>query len=305
MNYLLRRLLMMIPTLFLVSTLVFSFVHLIPGDPVDLILGEQAVTADREAFRKRMKLDLPLHEQYFSFLTGLLKGDLGTSLFERREVTDLLRERIPATLQLAFASLVIALTFSLAGGTFAAIRQNSFWDRTTLLYSLIGISMPNFWLGPLLILLFSITLGLFPVSGREELGSLILPALTLGIGMSAILTRMIRSSMIETLKEDYIRTAYAKGVSPARVFLRHALRNALNPVVTVVGLQLGNLLAGAIVTEKIFAWPGVGSLVITAIERRDYPVLQGAILLIAFTYSFMNLITDLAYGKLDPRIRLA
>ncbi|MBI2083386.1 MAG: ABC transporter permease [Deltaproteobacteria bacterium] len=303
MAYLLRRLLLLIPTLFFVSSLVFFLIHLVPGDPVDLILGEQALSVDKEAFRQMLHLDRPLGEQYLLFFKQLFQGDLGVSLFDRRAVADILFERFPASLELALTSLGIALLMSLSLGVFAAIRKDTPWDRGALLFSLLGISIPSFWLGPLLILFFSIFLSLLPVSGRSNIASLILPSLTLGTGMAALLTRMTRSSLLETLQEDYVRTARAKGVPEKRVILRHALRNALNPVVTIIGLQFGSVLTGAIVTEKIFAWPGVGSLLVLAIERRDYPVLQGCILLIAVTYCLVNLMTDLFYSKLDPRIR--
>lgn len=302
--YLLKRLLLLIPTLCFVTTLVFFLVHMIPGDPVDLILGEQALPTDKELFRKALHLDQPLGDQYLAFYSNLIRGDLGTSLFDRRPVTNLIVERYPATLELGLAALLMALLLSLASGIFAAVHKGSHWDRGTLLGSLIGISIPHFWLGPLLILFFSIKLGLLPVAGRQGLSSLVLPALTLGSGMTALLTRMTRSSLLESLKEDYIRTARAKGLGESAVTVKHGLRNALNPIVTIVGLQLGALLSGTVVTEKIFAWPGVGSLLVTAIERRDYPVLQGCVLTIALTYTLVNLLTDVVYAKLDPRIRL-
>jgi peptide/nickel transport system permease protein len=303
-HYLIKRILFLIPILFAVSTLVFFLIHLVPGDPVDLILGEQALAADRESFRKALNLDLPIGRQYLYFLTHLLSGDLGSSLFDRRPVVSLLWERYPATLELAFFAMVIALLISLSLGVVAAIKKGSLWDHGSMFGGLLGISIPHFWLGPLLVLLFSVQLDLLPLSGRDETLSFLLPAITLGSGMAAILTRMTRSSMLETLREDFVRTARAKGVPEFWVILKHTLRNALHPVVTIVGLQCGALLAGAIVTEKIFAWPGVGSLLIQSIERRDYPVVQGCILTIAFTYSLINLLTDLVYTKLDPRIRL-
>jgi peptide/nickel transport system permease protein len=303
-TYLVKRLILLTITLFVVSSMVFFFVHLIPGDPIDLLLGEQAIDFDRELFRKALRLDRPLGEQYLLFFRDLFHGDLGNSLFDRRPVFELLKERFPASLELAFAGLVVAMMLSLILGLSSAVKKDTVWDRIELLFSLVGISMPNFWLGPLLILLFSIQFKLLPFAGREDWTHLILPALTLGTGMAALLTRMTRSSMIDALHEDYVRTARAKGASEMSVILKHALRNALNPIVTIAGLQLGALLAGAIVTEKIFAWPGVGSLVVSAIERRDYPVLQGSILSIVFTYTFVNLLTDLFYAKLDPRIQL-
>lgn len=304
MKYLTQRLALMVPILWAVTTLVFFLIHMVPGDPVDLILGEQALAADRELFRRALRLDQPVWTQYTGFLAGLAHGDLGVSLFDRRPVVSLLLERYPATLELAFAAMVLAFLISVPLGMLASVRKDTAWDRGSMLAALVGISLPHIWLGPLLVLFLSVKLGLFPASGREGNLSLFLPAFTLGSGMAAILTRMIRTQMVETLKEDYVRTAWAKGVGRTGVWFRHALRNALNPVVTIAGLQFGALLAGAIVTEKIFAWPGVGSLMVQALERRDYPVVQGALLTIAFTYSFVNLATDLIYSRIDPRITL-
>ncbi len=303
LHYTIKRLLFLIPTLLAVSTLVFSLIHLVPGDPVDLILGEQSLPADREAMRKALGLDRPVLEQYGIFLKGLATGDLGDSLFEKRPVLKMIRERYPATLQLAVQAMMMALAVSLAFGVAAAVRKGTAVDHASMLGGLVGISMPGFLLGPLLVLLFAVKLDWLPVSGREAWASSLLPTVTLGLGMAAILTRLTRSTMLETLREDYVRTARAKGLSEGGVVLRHALRNALNPVVTVAGLQFGVLLAGAIVTEKIFAWPGLGSLVVQSIERRDYPVVQGCILCIAVSYVLVNLLTDVVYAKLDPRIR--
>ncbi len=304
-RYLIKRLLFLIPILFAVSTLVFSLIHLVPGDPVDLILGEQALPADRAKMREAMGLDRPMMEQYGRFLKGVLSGDLGNSLFERRPVKALILERYPATLELAVSAMIFALGLSLTTGVLAAVKKGSWWDHASMLGGLVGISMPSFLMGPVLVLIFAVKMDLLPVAGRGEGLSLILPAVTLGSGMAAVLTRMTRSSMLETLREDYVRTARAKGVSEIRVVLKHTLRNALNPIITLVGLQFGILLAGAIVTEKIFAWPGMGSLLVQSIERRDYPVVQGCILCIAFSYSLVNLFTDLLYTRLDPRIRIA
>jgi peptide/nickel transport system permease protein len=303
LRYLMKRLVLLIPVLLAVSTLVFSLIHLVPGDPVDLILGEQSLPADRAAMRKALGLDRPVLEQYGAFLQGLATGDLGKSLVEKRPVMRMIRERYPATLQLAVQAMILALSISLAFGVAAAVRKGTAVDYVSMLGGLVGISTPGFLLGPLLVLLFAVKLDWLPVSGREAWASSLLPTVTLGAGMAAILTRLTRSSMLETLREDYVRTARAKGLSERGVILRHALRNALNPVVTVAGLQFGVLLAGAIVTEKIFAWPGLGSLVVQSIERRDYPVVQGCILCIAVSYVLVNLLTDVVYAKLDPRIR--
>jgi peptide/nickel transport system permease protein len=303
-RYLIKRVALLIPILFAVSTLVFSLIHLVPGDPVDLILGEQSLHADREKMREAMGLNKPVTEQYKDFLWGAVRGDLGKSLFEKRPVSTMILERYPATLELAALAMAIALVLSLSFGSLAAVKRGSVWDHGSMLAGLVGISLPGFLLGPLLVLIFAVKLDWLPVAGRQEAGSVVLPALTLGAGMAALLTRLTRSTMLETLREDYVRTARAKGVAEKTVILKHALRNALNPVVTVAGLQFGVLLAGAIVTEKVFAWPGLGSLLVQGIERRDYPVVQGCILCISASYTLVNLLTDVLYARLDPRIRI-
>ena len=301
----LRRLLAAVPTMLVVATLVFALVHLIPGDPVEMMLGEGAQPADVEALRARLGLDRPLAVQYGSFLAGLVRLDLGDSLHFDRPVATLLGESFPATAELAFAAMAAALLLSLPLGVVAAYRKGSWIDRAARFFSLAGVSMPNFWLGPLAILLFSIHFDLFPVSGRSGWRSLVLPALTLGLALAALLTRMIRSALAEELGKPYLVTARAKGLSEMRVVGLHALRNALVPVVTVVGLQFGALLTGAILTETIFSWPGLGRLLIQAIRLRDYPLVQGCVLLISVTYVVVNLVTDLVYAWIDPRIRVA
>lgn len=303
LRFIFRRLLLLIPTVLGVSTLVFLFIHLIPGDPIEVMLGETALAADKEALRQALGLDRPLWEQYAMFLARLVHGDLGTSLHRQEEVPSLILERYPATLELALAAVAIALALALPLGILAASRPHSSVDYLSVAFALLGVSLPNFWLGPLLIILFSIQLGWLPVSGRGTLAHLVLPALTLGMGMSAILTRMTRAALLEQLHEDYVRTARAKGVSEARVLVRHALRNALTVIVTLVGLQFGSLLAGAIIVETIFSWPGVGRLLIQAIQTRDYPVVQGCVLAIALSYVVVNLVTDLFYALIDPRVR--
>ncbi len=301
--FIFRRLLLLIPTVLGVSTLVFLFIHLIPGDPIEVMLGETALAADKEALRHTLGLDRPLWEQYASFLTHLAQGDLGTSLHRQEQVLSLILKRYPATLELALAAVVLALIFALPLGMLAAARPRSSVDYLSVAFALIGVSMPNFWLGPLLIILFSIQLGWLPVSGRGTLAHLILPALTLGMGMSAILTRMTRAALLEQLHENYVRTARAKGVSEVWVLIRHALGNALTVIVTLVGLQFGSLLAGAMIVETVFSWPGVGRLLIQAIQTRDYPVIQGCVLAIALSYVVVNLLTDLFYAFIDPRVR--
>ena len=290
--------------IFGVVTIVFLLIHMIPGDPVEIMLGESASTADREALRVALGLDQPLLVQFRHYLSGLLHLDMGQSIHYRRPVSELLLERLPATGLLAAATLIITLVLALPLGIIAAVRRNTLWDTGAMSFSMLGVSIPNFWLGPMLILVFSLWLGWFPVSGRSGFASVILPALTLGTGLVAVLSRMVRSSMLEVLSEDYMRTAKAKGMPPQRVILHHGLRNALLPVITLLGLQLGALLAGAVITETVFSWPGVGLLTIESIQSRDYPVVQACVLLISVTYVFVNLLTDLAYAWIDPRIRL-
>jgi len=290
-------------TLLGVVTLVFFLIHWIPGDPVDVMLGESATPSDREALRRQLGLDRPIHVQYLQYLKDLAGFRLGTSLHDKREVGALILERLPATLELAGAALALTLVIALPLGMVAAARHRSLWDRTAMTFSLLGVSIPNFWLGPLLILVFSLWLGWLPVSGRESPESVILPALTLGASLAAILSRMVRSSLLDVLGEDFVRTARAKGLDARAVLWRHALPNALLPVITVIGLQLGALLAGAVITETIFAWPGIGLLTIEAIQRRDYPVVQGCILFISLSYVLVNLLTDRLYRIIDPRVR--
>ncbi|ROR32305.1 nickel ABC transporter permease [Inmirania thermothiophila] len=286
-----------------VVLVVFLLIHLVPGDPVEAMLGEGATAADRAALRRDLGLDRPLAEQLAAYLGGLARGDLGVSLYARRPVAELVAERLPATLELAAAGLAVALLLALPLGVVAAVRRGGWPDRTAMAFSLAGISIPNFWLGPLLMLLFSLRLGWLPVSGREGPASLVLPALTLGTGLAAVLARMVRASLLEVLAEDYIRTARAKGLPERAVILRHGLRNALLPVATLLGLQLGALLAGAVITETVFSWPGIGSLTVEAIRRRDYPLVQGCVLVIALAYVAVNTLTDLAYAWIDPRVR--
>ena len=287
-----------------VVSIVFLLIHLVPGDPVEIMLGESASAADREALRAALGLAQPLQVQYLHYLGNLLQLDLGTSIHYRQPVVALLQARIPATGLLAGVTLILSVLLALPLGILAAVRHNTLWDSGAMGFSLLGVSIPNFWLGPLLIMVFSLWLGWLPVSGQGGVASVVLPALTLGTGLAAVLSRMVRSSMLEVLHEDYLRTARAKGVTPLRVILHHALRNALLPVITLVGLQLGALLAGAVITETVFSWPGIGLLTIESIQSRDYPVVQACVLLIIVTYVMVNLLTDLAYAWIDPRIRL-
>lgn len=287
-----------------VVLIVFLLIHLVPGDPVEVMLGETAAPADRVALRERLGLDMPLHQQCADYLLRLARLDLGVSLYSQRPIVAILAERIPATLQLALAGLAVAVLLAAPLGIIAALRKDTVWDYAAMGCAMLGISIPNFWLGPLLIILFSIQLGWLPVSGNSAPLALVLPALTLGTALAAVLSRMVRSSLLEVLGEDYIRTAWCKGLDPRAIVLRHAMRNAGLPVITVLGLQLGALLGGAVITEMIFEWPGVGQLTIEAIQRRDYPVLQACVLVISLSYVIVNTLTDLVYAWLDPRIRL-
>lgn len=303
-RYLLRRLLLLFPILFAVATIVFCFLRWIPGDPVEAMLGESSQVADREAMRHSLGLDRPLLSQYGRYLMALSHGDLGQSWSLGSPVTGLLLSRLPATGELAAAGIVIALLIAFPLGIVAAQHANGWLDRLATLLATLGVAMPHFWLGPLLVLLFSVYLGWFPVSGRGGLAHLVLPAITLGTALAAILTRMLRASLIEELRADYVRTARAKGAGQARILGVHVLRNALLPVLTILGLQLGGLLTGAIITETIFSWPGIGRLLVQAIFSRDYPLVQACILMFSVIYALVNLAVDILYACLDPRIRL-
>ena len=295
--YCIRRVLLAIPVIAGVTILVFFVIHLVPGDPVQMMLGDNASTADIEELRTALGLNDPLPLQFKNFIVSIFDGNLGRSIMTRRPVMESIRERIPSTIMLAFGALAVALTIAVPIGTISAWKRNSAIDGISRIISLLGISVPNFWLGPMLIIIFYIKLSLFSISG------IMLPAITLGAGMAAITTRMIRSTLIDVMAENYVTTAKSKGLSNAVIMIKHALKNALLPVVTIVGLQFGALLSGAIIVETIFSWPGIGMLTIEAITRRDYPMVQGCILVISCCYVFINLLTDIAYGILDPRIR--
>jgi peptide/nickel transport system permease protein len=303
LNFLTTRLLSAAIVVLGVMCMVFFLIHMVPGDPVDMMLGESARATDREALRAALGLDQPLLVQMQQYFTNLFQFDLGTSLHSRRPISEILLERLPATFELAVAALGVAILIAFPMGVIAAIRKDTLWDRGAMSFSLIGVSIPNFWMGPVLILVFSLWLGWFPVSGREGSGSLVLPAITLGTALAAVLSRMVRSSLLEVLSEDYIRTARAKGLGESAVVLKHGLRNALLPIITLLGLQLGVLLGGAVITETVFSWPGIGKLTIDAILKRDYPVVQACVLLISLGYVFVNVVTDLVYAWVDPRIR--
>jgi len=304
-NFLLRRLLLLIPVLWGVATLVFLLLHFIPGDPVDLMLGDSALGTDREILRDQLGLNDPLIVQYLRYFGDLLQGDWGTSLFSKKPVFEEIMERVPATMELMLGAMVVTILVAMPLGLIAAVNKGTWIDQGAMIFSLLGVSIPNFWLGPMLILLFSIHFDLLPVNERGGLEHLILPALTLGTSLASILARITRSSVVETLQAEYIRTARSKGISELRILFRHALRNALIPIVTVIGLQVGVLLSGAIITEAIFDWPGLGNLLISAINSRNYPLVQGCVLFIAGSYVIVNLVIDLLYAYLDPRIRLS
>jgi peptide/nickel transport system permease protein len=302
-RYLVRRLLLTIPVMLGVATLVFALIHLVPGDPAQAMLGEGASHEEVLKLRHSLGLDKPLLTQYRSFMVGIAHGDLGTSLRYNGPVTTQIREKFPNTARLALAAMLFAILFAIPLGILAAVYRGTAIDHAAMTIALVGISMPNFWLGPLLAILFAVRLGWLPVSGTGSLLHMILPAVTLGAALSAILARMTRASVLEELRELYVLAARARGLSGARAVLRHAFRNSLIPIVTIIGLQFGAVLTGTIITETIFAWPGIGRLLIQAINFRDYPLVQGCILFISVTYVTMNLITDLTYGFLDPRIR--
>jgi ABC-type dipeptide/oligopeptide/nickel transport system permease component len=302
-RYISLRLLFALPALWLIVTMVFLLVHIVPGDPVAQMLGEGARADDLQQLRHTLGLDVPIPLQYERYLKGVLHGNLGESFRFQQPVTKVILEHYPATLELAAVALGVCILIGIPAGVLAAHKRGEKTDHAVGVLTLFGLSLPNFALGPVLMLVFSVILGWLPVTGRGGVSHLILPAFTLGAALAAILTRMVRMSVIEELSADYVRTARAKGVSETGVLFRHALRNALIPILTILGLQFGALLAGTIVTETIFSWPGIGNLTVHAIIARDYPLLQGCILLIAVSYVLVNLLTDLVYAVVDPRVR--
>ncbi|MFT5365253.1 MAG: peptide/nickel transport system permease protein [Candidatus Latescibacterota bacterium] len=329
--YIIKRILALVPTLLGITVLVFLMVHLVPGDPAQVMLGERASAETLEALRQDLGLDQPLHVQFARYLGDLLQGDFGRSIKSRERISAELIARFPATLELALVSMVLACFIGLGAGIVSAIRRNTVWDYVGMTVSLAGVSLPIFWLGLMMIMVFSVWLGLFPVSGRlsshvfvtsvtglylvdsllagdlfafgDALWHLVLPGITLGTVPAAVIVRMTRSSLLEVLREDYVRTAWAKGLSERVVVLRHALRNAFIPILTVISLQFGYLLGGAVMTESIFAWPGLGRWLINAVYARDFPAIQGGVLLVAATFVIVNLVADLLYVWLDPRIK--
>lgn len=303
--YIIKRITGLLTVIFGVLLLTFLLIHLVPGDPVDVMLGESANVADRAALHAELGLDQPLANQFGQYLVKLVHGDLGQSIHTHTPIVNLIQARYPATLKLALLSLIIGITVGVPLGIFAALKAGGWQDFLVTIVSVRLSAMPAFWLGPVLMLIFAVWLGWLPVSGMDTGASIILPAVTLGFGLSAILTRMTRTSLLEVLNDDYIRTARAKGLSEHTVILRHALRAALLPIITIVGLQMGSLLAGTVITETIFSWDGIGKLLVESIEKRDYPVTQACVLIVALSYVMVNLVTDILYRLADPRVRHA
>lgn len=303
LEYTLRRILIALPAIFGVIVVVFAMVRLAPGDPAVLLAGEFADQATIERIRERFGLDRSMPEQFAAFVSNLAQGDLGRSTRTNRLVTEDLAQFFPNTLELAFGAIIVALLIGIPAGVLSAVKRNSWVDALVTFIALLGVSMPVFWFGLLAILFFSVELGWFPVAGRGTFSHVVLPAITLGVSSTAIIARMTRSSMLEVLDQDYVRTARAKGLMGRTTIIKHALRNALVPVVTIGGLEFGRLMAGAVLTETVFTWPGVGRLLVDSILARDYPVVQGAVLLIAVSFIVVNLLVDLIYGLIDPRIR--
>lgn len=301
--FLVHRLIRFFTVIFGVLLLTFLLIHLVPGDPVEVMLGESASSADREALRAELGLNQPLLQQFGTYLNKLAHGDFGQSIHSKAPIAELIKTRYPATLKLALLALIIGLLVGIPLGVYSALKAGRWQDILVTVISVRLSAMPAFWLGPVLMLIFAVWLGWLPVSGMESGASIILPAATLGFGLSAILTRMTRTSLLEVLNDDYIRTARAKGLSERVVILRHALRAALLPIITIVGLQMGSLLAGAVITETIFSWDGLGRLLVESIEKRDYPVTQACVLIVALSYVVVNLLTDLLYKLADPRVQ--
>lgn len=304
-KFIVGRLLVLVPVLFAASIIVFLILNLAPGDPALAIAGSRATPEEVENVRQYFHLDDPLYVQYGAFVVRAIQGDFGQSLRTRRPVLEEIGDRLPASMQLAGASLLVAILIGVPAGVLSATRQYSVWDNVAMVIAVLGVSMPVFWLGLLLIVLFGVQLGWLPTGGNEDWRGLILPAGTLGFSSAAIVARQTRSAMLEVLRQDYIRTAHAKGLPHRVILLNHALRNAAIPVVTVLGLQLGHLLGGAVITETVFAWPGLGRLVLESVGLRDIPVVQGGVLVLATVFVLVNLAVDVVYGYLDPRIQLA
>jgi ABC-type dipeptide/oligopeptide/nickel transport system permease component len=298
-----KRFLSFFNVVFGVLLLTFLLIHLVPGDPVEVMLGESASAADRDALREDLGLNQPLIHQFGRYLGKLAHGDFGTSIHTKTPIVDMIKARYPATLKLAFVSLLIGLVIGVPMGIYAALKAGHWQDFVVTIVSVRFSAMPAFWLGPMLMLVFAVWLAWLPVSGMDTPSAIILPAVTLGFGLSAILTRMTRTSLLEVMNDDYIRTARAKGLNEKTVIMRHALRAALLPIITIVGLQMGSLLAGTVITETIFSWDGIGRLLVESIEKRDYPVTQACVLVVALSYVLVNLLTDILYSIADPRVK--
>ncbi len=303
-RYLLRRLGALVPVAIGVATLTFAMIHLVPGDPVVAMLGETAAPADIAEMRTRLGLDRPIAEQYAAFVIGLLRGDLGESISYRKSVSSLIAERFPATIELTMAGMVVGVLIAFPLGIVSGMKPGGAADVGAMGFAILGISIPHIYLGPLLMIVFSLDLRWLPLTGRGGLSHLVLPALTLGTALAAVIARMLRQSLISVRDSDYMRTAVSKGMSPAAALIHHGLRNAMTSVVTLLGLQTGALLTGALITEVIFSWPGIGRLLIGAIGARDYPLVEGCVLTFALTYVVVNMATDLLYAIVDPRVRL-
>ena len=305
LTWILPRILAVVPVLFGVTLAVFSMLFLVPGDPVKMMLAEFVTTPDQVAqMRAQLHLDEPILKQYGRFVGGAVRGDLGTSIRSRRPVATEIRENLASTAQLAVAAMLVAIALGVPLGLLAALARNSWLDVVSMGAALVGVSMPSFWLGLLLIFAFSLHLGWFPATGGGSLAQLVLPSVTLGTIAAAIIARLTRSSMLEVLGQDYVRTARAKGLGGFAVVVRHALKNALIPIITIFGLQFGNLLAGAVIVETVFSRPGLGRLIVGGILNKDFPLVQGTVLFVATTYVLINLLVDVAYAYADPRIRL-
>lgn len=302
-RYIIKRLLMLIPVLLGVAFIIYAIMNVAEGDPVYQVAGPDATEEQLDALREEMGLNGSLLERYFRYIFKLLRGDLGTSYVSKMDVMQLYLQRLPNTLKLASVAMVVAVVISVPLGIVAAVNQNSIKDTVSMILALLGLSMPNFWLGLLLMLLFSLKLGWFPSGGAEGFRSVVLPAVTVGVGLAALLTRTTRSSMLDVLRQDYLRTARAKGVSEKRVVFHHALRNALIPIITIFGVQFSNVLGGSVLAETVFAWPGVGRLVVDAIDQRDIPTVTGALIMTTMLVTIVNLIVDIVYAYVDPRIK--
>lgn len=302
-RYIIKRLLMLIPVLLGVAFIIYAIMNVAEGDPVYQVAGPDATEEQLDALREEMGLNGSLLERYFRYIFKLLRGDLGTSYVSKMDVMQLYLQRLPNTLKLASVAMIVAVVISVPLGIVAAVNQNSIKDTVSMILALLGLSMPNFWLGLLLMLLFSLKLGWFPSGGAEGLRSVVLPAVTVGVGLAALLTRTTRSSMLDVLRQDYLRTARAKGVSEKRVVFHHALRNALIPIITIFGVQFSNVLGGSVLAETVFAWPGVGRLVVDAIDQRDIPTVTGALIMTTMLVTIVNLLVDIIYAYVDPRIK--